>query len=282
MHGRLNLCAVSKLMSGGAVALLLAGCETYEPLSLPQGPNLLDRLPIATPGQSLNMDEVATIAVINNADLKSARFKIGVAEAQLFQAGILPNPQLNAELLFPSNQEPKPVSLGEGQERPGPGFAYGLSYDFQNLITQGAKVAAADAARDQQKLNILWQEWQTVSQARTLYVTGANAAEKRMLYLDAQQRYAAQSERSQRALQSGDITFDAAGTDPAALLDAPRPLLTPARTPATKLYNLRALLGLSQNVDVTFSPLGLSDIPDRAAVGAALARVAQLRPHLRA
>lgn len=264
------------------MALLLAGCETYEPLSLPQGPDLLDRLPIATPGQSLNMDEVATIAVVNNPDLKSARFKVGVAEAQAFQAGILPNPQLNAELLFPTNQEPKPVSLGEGQERPGPGYSYGLSYDIQNLLTQGAKVAAADAARDQQKLGVLWQEWQTVSQARTLYIQGAGAAEKRALYLEAQQRYATQAERSQRALQTGDITFDTAGTDLAALLDAQSQLRTAERAESQNTYNLRALMGVSQNVDVTLRPLGLPDIPDRAAVEAALGRVAQLRPDLRA
>jgi outer membrane protein TolC len=41
-------------------------------------------------------------------------------------------------------------------------------------------------------------------------------------------------------------------------------------------------MGVSQNVDVTLRPLDLPDIPDRAAVEAALARVAQLRPDLRA
>ena len=230
----------------------------------------------------LDMDQVATIAVINNPDLKSARFKAGVADAQAFQAGILPNPQLTAELIFPTNQEPQPASLGKGQETPGPGYSFGLAYDIQNLITQGAKVAAADAARDQAKLNILWQEWQTVSQARTLYITGANAAEKQSLYAEAEQRYAAQSERSSRALQSGDITFDAAATDLAALLDAQSQLRTAERTQTQNAFNIRTLLGVSQNVDVTLRPLGLPDIPDRAAVDAALAKVADLRPDLRA
>ncbi len=264
------------------MAFSLAGCETYAPLPLPEKPDLLDRLPVPQPGQPLDMDQVATIAVIYNPDLKSARFKSGVADAQVFQAGILPNPQLNAELLFPTNQEPKPQSLGAGQEHPGPGFSYGLAYDIQNLITQGAKVASADAARDQAKLGVLWQEWQTVSQARTLYATATNAAEKRALYFAAEERYAAQADRSARALQSGDITFDAAGTDLAAQLDAESQLLTAERTQTQSAYNLRALLGVTQNVDVTLRPLGLPDIPDRSAVEAALARVAQLRPDLRA
>jgi outer membrane protein TolC len=45
-------------------------------------------------------------------------------------------------------------------------------------------------------------------------------------------------------------------------------------------YNIRALLGVTQNVDVTLKPLGLPDMLDRAAVEGALARVAQLRPDL--
>src|SRR5579862_2435674 len=113
------------LLIGSAMAFALAGCETYEPAPLPQTPDLLDRLPVAQAGQALDMDQVATIAVINNPDLRSARFKSGVADAQAFEAGILPNPQLNAELIFPSNQHPKPLSLGQGQEHPGPGFSYG-------------------------------------------------------------------------------------------------------------------------------------------------------------
>jgi outer membrane protein, heavy metal efflux system len=264
----------------GAAALLLAGCETYSPLPLPQRPDLLDRLPVQ--GATLDLDQVATIAVINNPDLKSARFKAGVADAQAFQAGILPNPKLAAELLLPTNQEPKPASFGEGQEPPGPGFSYGLTYDIQDLITFGAKRATAEAAADQAKLNVLWQEWQTVSQARTLYITGANAAEKRALYAEAEQRYAAQSDRSSRALQSGDITFDAAATDLAALLDAQSQLRTAERTETQNAFNIRALLGVSQNVDVTLKPIGIPDIPDRAAVEAALAKVADLRPDLRA
>lgn len=268
-------------LTASAFALVLAGCETYAPLPLPSAPDLLDHLPLAKPGP-LDLDQVAAIAVINNPDLKSARFKVGVADAQAFEAGILPNPQLNAELVFPTNQEPKPASLGGGQERPGPGYNLGLGYDIQNLITLGAKVASANAALDAQKLNILWQEWQTVSQARTLYVTGVVAAEKTTLYQLAEESFAAQSDRSQRALQSGDVTFDAAGTDLAALLDAESQFRTAQRTASTNLSTLRALLGIAQNVDVTLQPVGVPDIPGRAAIEAALARVVQLRPDLRA
>jgi outer membrane protein TolC len=131
-------------------------------------------------------------------------------------------------------------------------------------------------------LNVLWQEWQTVAQARTLYVTGVNAQEKRVLYQTAEQRFSLQSQRSQRALMAGDITFDTAGTDLAALLDARSQLRTEERAESQNVFNIRALMGVTQNVDVTLKPLGVPDIPDRAAVEAALAKVAQVRPDLRA
>jgi outer membrane protein TolC len=270
--------AADIVMAGSVAGLSLAGCATYSPAPLPEKVDLAERLPIdAAP--PLDMNQIATIAVINNPDLRSARFKAGVADAQAFQAGILPNPQLASELIFPTNQAVMP---GSDAPDPGTGYSFGLTYDIQALITQGAKVASANAARDQGRLGVLWQEWQTVSQARTLYVQGASAAEKRALYSAAEERYAAQSARSARALQAGDITFDAAGTDLAALLDARSQLRGAERMQSQTGYNIRALLGVAQNVDVTLRPLGAPDIPDRAVVEAALGRVAELRPDLRA
>lgn len=269
-------------LTGAAVALALAGCQTYAPAPLPVKPNLLDRLPMQQPGP-VNMDQVATIAAINNPDLRSARLKTGVAESQLFQAGILPNPQFAASLNFPTNQVAGSDAACQPQcERPGTGYDFGLTYDLQTFFTQSAKVASAAAARDQAVLNVLWQEWQTVQQARTLYATGVNAEEKRVLYQAAAQRYEVQSQRSQQALRAGDITFDTAGTDFAALLDARSQLRTTERAESQNIFNIRALIGVTQNVDVTLRPLGVPDIPDRAAVEGALAKVAQVRPDLRA
>jgi len=270
--------AAKIIILGSFAAFYLSACQTYSPAPLPQKPDLADRFPLPA-GQALDMNVVATVAVLNNPDLKAARFKAGVSDAQAFEAGILPNPQLTGELIIPTNQSPAPP---ETEPEGGTGYMLGLSYDIQALIIQGAKVASAEAARDQAKLQLLWQEWQTVAQARTLYVQDAIAAEKRAFYGVAEQRYAMQSERSERALQTRDITFDQAGTDLAALLDAQSQLRTAERTETQTAYNIRTLLGISQNVDVTLQPLGPPDIPDRAAVEAALARVAELRPDLRA
>src|SRR4051812_870347 len=137
---------------GGITALLLAGCATYAPVPLPETVDLAERLP-GQVVQPLDMDAVSTVAVLNNPDLRAARRKSDVAEAQAFAAGILPNPELTANL------DP---ATGGGSEVIG--YGLGISYDIKNLIIQPAREAVANAARDEARLNLLWQEWQTVAQ----------------------------------------------------------------------------------------------------------------------
>ncbi len=258
------------VIAGGIMALLLAGCATYAPLPLPERVDLAERLP-GQAAQPLDMDAVSTVAVLNNPDLRAARLKAGVAEAQAFAAGILPNPELTANL------DP---DFGGGSEVTG--FGVGLAYDIKGLIIQPARAAAANAARDAARLTLLWQEWQTVAQARTLYVQRINAAEKRELFAGLEARYATQADRSGRALQTGDVTFDQAGIDLTALLDARSQLRTVERTASQTDYSLRTLLGVAPQVELPLQPLAQPPIPDRAAIDAALAKVAQMRPDLRA
>jgi outer membrane protein TolC len=68
------------------------------------------------------MDEVAMIAVINNPDLKAARDQVGVAEAQAFTAGLLPNPTFSfayGGLISGVGATTSSVSATLAPERPG-------------------------------------------------------------------------------------------------------------------------------------------------------------------
>jgi cobalt-zinc-cadmium efflux system outer membrane protein len=265
--------AAEIVIAGNLAVFSLAGCANYtqySSLPLPEKTSLAERLPVQTT-RPLDMNAVATVAVLYNPDLKAARLKSGVAEAQAFAAGILPNPVLTANLDPP---------IGGGSEVFG--YGLGIEYDIQALIVQPARVAAANAARDEARLSLLWQEWQTVAQARTLYVQRVNATEKSEIYTALQERYATQADRSTRALQTGDVTFDQAGIDLAALLDVRSQLSTTERTAAQTDYALRTLLGVAPQVEVPLQPLMRPPIPDRAEIEAALARIAQSRPDLRA
>jgi outer membrane protein TolC len=259
-----------RVMAAGFL-LAVAGCAGYTATPLPNQVDISTKLPVQT-APALDMDAVATIALLNNPDLRAARAKAGVSDAQAFAAGILPNPQLSASLDVPTNQGPDS----------GNGFSFGLSYDIQALIVQPARLAAATAARDQAHLDLLWQEWQTVAQARLLYAQRINADEKLTLYGAISVQYAFQVAASQAAVQRGDATFDQAGVDLAALLDAQAQLIAAQRASSQADYSLRTLLGLAPQVPLSLSPLVAPAVPDRTALEAALAKVAQVRPDLRA
>ena len=157
---------------------VLTACQTYEPTPLNNHPDLLletaslkispSDLPLPElgshpfdPSRPLDMDEVAMIAVVNNPDLKAMRGQVGVAEAQAFAAGLLPNPQL---------------SLAYGALITGFGAATSsasatLGEDIVPLLTRSARRRAALANERSVRLNLLWQEWQIVSQARTFFAS---------------------------------------------------------------------------------------------------------------
>ena len=239
------------------LTLWLNGCATYTPQPLDEQPDLIQRpttltvdprtLPLPAlrahpfdPTNGLDMTEVAMIAVINNPDLKAERRKADVARAQLFDAGLLPDPQISASLDHP---------MGSG---PGLTDAYGvgLNYDLISLITHGAQVNAAALAKHQVELDLLWHEWQVAQQARELYVKAVYDADRLRLLIHAQQLYAQRYARSSRAFKNGNLTLDVAGTDLTALLDANTRLNQAQRQQNQTRHDLDALLGLTPDVQL--------------------------------
>jgi hypothetical protein len=92
----------------------------------------------------------------------STRSKIAMAEAQVFAAGILPNPQLSFDYGF---------LIG------GPGttatILAGLAQEVVPLLMLSSRKAAAGASELSVELDVAWQEWQewqVVSRARLLFV----------------------------------------------------------------------------------------------------------------
>ena len=160
------------------VPFLSAGCTTYHKRPL-TGPAVAEKLtppdmtvlsveagrikhPILKPVEldtkrGLTPDEAAVLAVLINPGLRAARDREGVASAQLYQVGILPNPQLSAGLDFPF-----------AGATAGTVTAYGLSlgYDTYSLITRGARIAAARLRSGAVHLDVAWQEWQVAEAAK--------------------------------------------------------------------------------------------------------------------
>ena len=164
------------------LAFFLGGCAIYRALPLTHAnveralrPPSLGKLQVAadeiqhpllapvrfTPHHGLTADQAAVLAVLVNPSLRATRDRRGVAAAELFVAGILPNPQVNGSVDF----------ITGGTIVPGlqTGYGFGASWDFQALIQLGAKRAAARANVQSVYLDIAWIEWQTAEAAKQAF-----------------------------------------------------------------------------------------------------------------
>ncbi|MDE2294076.1 MAG: TolC family protein [Gammaproteobacteria bacterium] len=265
-------------LAAGALALALAGCAIYRPSPLPRGPELAPSLPAKAP-RPLDLDQIATLAVLNNPDLNTVRARLGVAQAQAFAAGILPNPQFNFSSDRPIDRVNAPADPRYPEYH---AYGFGLSIDLRALLTQHSRHAAAHAALRQAREELLWREWQTVAEARLLYVAQTLADRRRALLDPSAAAFARAAARSRRALAEGNVARDQADADQAILVAVRAQATAAAREANQSERALRALLGLAPQVEVPLAPLPAPPIPSRAAIEAATRALPQRRPDLRA
>ena len=102
-------------------------------------------------------DEIALMTVIVSPRLRALRDHRGVAQAQVVQAGLLPNPQLGYTLDKPS---------GNGDPALSNGGSSGLSWEVTSLLGYRDRVAGAKSTARAIDLDIAWQEWQAAQAAR--------------------------------------------------------------------------------------------------------------------
>jgi outer membrane protein TolC len=255
----------------------LGACESYEPLPLDGHPKLATTLGVlrnSDPApvdltKRLTVDAIALLALQNNPDLVSARADRGIAQAQLLQAGLLPNPQ---------------ISGSYGFLRAGPGTAdqwsAGLAEDIRALVTFSATRRAAELGARQTEADLLWQEWQVIGKARMLTVDFVKQGQLLALLSDAHRLLADRYARDARAVDEGNLTVTGVAADLAALADIDKQL-TDARLKAqTGARDLNLLLGLDPSVKLDIDPA--LDIPqvDADAVEALAADLPSRRPDL--
>jgi outer membrane protein TolC len=209
-------------------------------------------------------------AVVNNPELKLARDQANVAHAQAFAAGLLPDPQL-------AYSNDTPVAGPQGSSR---AMSLGLNYDVSSLFTRSvAKEAAAENSRSVE-LNLLWQEWQVISQARLLFVR--SVLEDRLLKVlqDNQRLFEQRYALSEQELKAGNTTLDAASAYLAALESVNRQINDLQRQTNANRYALTALLGLAPETRLHL--VGDLQIPplDEADVRRQLADLPKRRPDL--
>jgi outer membrane protein TolC len=256
------------------VCAVLSGCAEYAALPLDRSTLLksdvrsLRHTGFALP-QRLGINDIGRLAVENNPDLIAARTQRGVAEAQVLQAGILPNPSISGGY---------PFLLG------GPGtfdaITASIGQDIKSLIIRPAKRRAARAAAQAIDASILWQEWQTIGKARLLVVDLVEGEKTRQVLSETQGVIEDRLAREQRALLQRDATLTTIVPALTAMGDIRKQIDALERQQQTRRRDLDALLGLSPDVVVPLdNRLELPPI-DPVAVAALLPTLPDRRPDL--
>lgn len=269
-----------------AVFAGMGGCATYQAKPLPATADLspgsaglkvdvaaLRVAPLKSividPSDGLDPTEVAVLAVLNDPELRAKRAAVHVNGAQVFSAGLLPDPQINASV-------DRPVAGPDNQQ------AYGVSpsIDLTGLLARSNTLAAARFTARQADLDLLWAEWQVAQQARQLAVTAVTDEARSRWLRQAWRAAGERSSHSQAAQQRGDLSAASAAADLAVTLDAEALLLQAEHDAAKARRDLNAHLNLEPDVRL---PLVSESTSARYSLGElrqAMADIAQRRPDL--
>jgi outer membrane protein TolC len=277
LHLKCHSCIL--LLSTALFFLLFGGCAGYQPKPLPTTINLSSslgqlrkrtNLPTVASEEGLSLTEAAVIAVRNNPDLKAKRKKLGINRAQIFSAGLLPDPQLSANLDHLTGSLPGMVNA----------FGIGLGYDIIPLINRGARVDSAQQAEEQTRLDLLWQEWQVSQRARSLAVNLASERQQITLLHEMRGLYQQRYLRSSKALARGELTLDVSGTDLTALLDTLSQINQLDQTCNDTRHALNLLMGLAPDAPIEIRLPPMPSLPDPRALNRELETLPQRRPDL--
>lgn len=267
-HGGVRL---YRLWVLGLLAMTLGGCVGYERAPLARAPRLVPTAAVLT-GGSTRVVDIATLdrlVLRNNPDLVAARARLGVGEAQILQAGVLPNPQFTGSYPF--------YIAGPGGSD---GFGLGLAQDIRSIILRPTKREVATNAAAAVHASLLWQEYQTIGKARLLYVdivmgeqAAKNIARNRKLLK-------ARFESTNASINQGNAPLSTLSPDLVASSDIAKAADDLDRVQLGRRHQLAALLGLAPD-----APLKLAadlKVPSLAAprVRHDLASIADQRPDL--
>jgi outer membrane protein TolC len=269
------------------LCVLLARCTSYAPLPLDAGRPVIDSLgrveidphamPTAElrayrfdPSDGLDMTEVAMLAVARNPDLRLARDDLGIARAQAFAAGLLPDPQVGIESDYPA---PGPAGATRA-------FTYGLSIDMMAILQRGDNLRAADASAAKTDLGLLWQEWQVIAQARQLFAKAVYLDDVMPLLIRQHELNAARYQHVAAAFAAREQPADSLGAALIAMQDADKQLADTQRQRVQVRHDLNALLGVASTIDLPLTGASTAAPVDPHAVEDALHALPRRRPDL--
>lgn len=243
--------------------LLVTGCATYTPQPLGSSDGFLappvaeilrqDALAIDRPylrpvdldlSQPLDANAIAILAVINNPDLKAMRTRAGVSDAQVFAAGLLPDPTFSAGIDH-IIRGPDPVD----------NLVSAFGFDLNSIRTRGAVRARTEAEARQVRLDLAWAEWQAAGQARIQAERVLLLRQQVEILNASRDSTASLLDRNLRAAGRGDISADQVQAARIAAFDAEDRARTAQTGYEAARYELTRYLGLPPAYPLTIANL---------------------------
>jgi cobalt-zinc-cadmium efflux system outer membrane protein len=194
--------AVSKEAGYADVGRMVAertGEKTHWDQGAPEDAEIVQRVAKLL-AQDLTEQTAMQIALLNNRELQATYEELGVAQADLVQAGLLRNPSLDLGVRFPEGS-----SGGVNTE-------FSLAQDFLDLFMLPLRKRLAGEQFEQAKLRLANEVFQVISRVRSeFYILQAQqqAVELRRTVLDASQAAVEIATRQQRAGNIGDLALEA-------------------------------------------------------------------------
>jgi len=262
-------------------ALALAGCASYEPQPLDPTPNLapalsalaqtkLTEAKLTEPKRgALTIADLDRLVLANNPDLRAIRTRLGLAGAQIIEAGILPNPQVSFSYPFF-------VSGPEGVDA----FSSGLSQDLKSIILRPTKLEAAQNAAAEIDASVLWQEWQTIGKARLLFVAITCGERAQRLLGRTRTLLKERFDRASKSVEQGNATLATLAPDIAAVSDIQKLHDDLERLQLIRRHQLNALLGLAPDAPLPLAGGAKPPQLDALHVRKSLDTLADRRPDL--
>lgn len=279
--------ATGRVLVALAATLFIGGCAIYHRHALPRGPDLAghttdlhaDVANLALPGvrarpldwhSGLNGDQLAELAVLNNPDLRAARAGAGVAGAQAFAAGLVPDPQASASLDRVDSSGPGLVN----------GHSVGLNYDIGALLTHHDRHESARHHLRQVNLDLLWQEWQVAQQTRLTYVKIIADRRKQALLAGDHDSRRDYCRHVRAAADAGDIDPATADAELANCADVLSRITATERDLQSALLDLHRLIGLSPDAKLKLAGSSSDTTTSLPDAGKALKHLDRRRPDL--
>ncbi len=264
-----------------ALGATLSGCAVYHRKPLPSGADLVGVAALRVPASRFGLPGLTPVsldptrgftavnlmelAVAGDPQLKAARSRAGVADAQVFAAGLLPDPRIAAGLSRSSAHT---------------GYSVGLMEDVRALVTMHTAERAAAAQARQVNLEILWQEWQVAVRARELFVRARETRQLRAVLARKRRLLTALVERDERELARGDVSAVRLGAELAEWNAAEKQWRALALRDNLTWHAIDGLLGLRPGTRLRLRAGGRVHSLSRRRFEAALAAVPRRRPDL--